>query len=224
MLLSFQFFSEIVRSYYIVIACTLVFWSISIHTNFNERDQFSSKNTAAGLPKKTICCETEALLKHLRYLYHSFWRGASNCAVQKNRVYVVYFLRITLQKRKYELLHTTNGCASSRAFHPYIQICHGPFGLTANYFFVCPHRMSNPAVGLYLGINTKDRNKRHRWKSSVNFIDLHCMPSTIPPRHKDVIADSWKSEEMPEYLNLYKNMFRIKVNHEVTLTMADIFL
>ena len=43
-------------------------------------------------------------------------------------------------------LHTTIGCASSRAFHSYSQICRSPLGLMANWYFVCPHRTSNPAV------------------------------------------------------------------------------
>ena len=36
---------------------------------FDERDQFSSKNTADVLPKKIICRETEASQKHLRSLH-----------------------------------------------------------------------------------------------------------------------------------------------------------
>ena len=60
------------RSIVLVIACTLVFRSISIDTNFDERDRFSSKNTAAGLPKTLICRETETPQKHLRPPYQSF--------------------------------------------------------------------------------------------------------------------------------------------------------
>ena len=68
------------RSIVLVNACTLVFRSISIDTNFDERDQFLSKNTAAGLPKKIICRKTEALHKHLRPLHQSFRRDTFNCA------------------------------------------------------------------------------------------------------------------------------------------------
>ena len=46
----------------------------------------------------------------------------------------------------YDFLHTTNECASLRAFHRYIKISCSPLGLTANLFFVCPHSMSNPAI------------------------------------------------------------------------------
>ena len=52
--------------------------------------------------------------------------------------YFVYFSKITPPKRKYELLHTTIGCASSRAFRPYIQIRRSLFDLTANWF-LCVH-------------------------------------------------------------------------------------
>ena len=45
-----------------VIACNLVFRSISIDTKFDDRDQFFSKNTAAGLPKNYFA----ARLRHLR--------------------------------------------------------------------------------------------------------------------------------------------------------------
>ena len=55
----------------------LVLQSISIEIN---QDRFLSKNTAAGLPKKPICCETKAPQKHLRHPYQRFRRGASSCA------------------------------------------------------------------------------------------------------------------------------------------------
>ena len=45
----------------LVFTCTLVFQSISIDTNFDKRDRFLSKNTAAGLPKKNA-----ARRKHFR--------------------------------------------------------------------------------------------------------------------------------------------------------------
>ena len=65
---NFRFFVRN-HSSVLVIACTLIFGSISIDTNFDERDRFLSKNTATGFSKKTICRETETLQKHLRPLY-----------------------------------------------------------------------------------------------------------------------------------------------------------
>ena len=67
---AFEVSSKIIRSYYVVIACTL--HSISIDLNwhfFDERDRFSSKKTAVGLSKKIFCRETGALQKHLRPPY-----------------------------------------------------------------------------------------------------------------------------------------------------------
>ena len=55
--------------------------------------------------------------------------------------------------------HTTSGCVSSGVFHRYIEICRSPLGLTANWFCVCPHRTSNPAV--------LDRSKLWRLLSSL---------------------------------------------------------
>ena len=48
----FEFSSKIIRSYVLVIVCTLVFRLISIGTNF----------TAAGLPEKLTCVR----LRHFR--------------------------------------------------------------------------------------------------------------------------------------------------------------
>ena len=53
----------------------------------------------------------------------------------------------------------TNGCALSRALHPYIQICRSPLYLVANWFLVCPLLMTNLAV-------TTSWTK-HTWFSSV---------------------------------------------------------
>ena len=43
-------------------------------------------------------------------------------------------------------------------------------------------------------------------KISVNFVGLHCMSSTISHKHRDVIADAQKCEEMPECLTLYQKI------------------
>ena len=82
------------QSAVLVIACTLVFRSILIDTNFDERDQFSSKNTAVGLPKKRICRETGAFQKHLRPPYQSFRQGASNCAGHKPFQVIFHLLSV----------------------------------------------------------------------------------------------------------------------------------
>ena len=61
-------FSNFLQKSFVCTSYSLYF-SLSIDTNFDERDQFSSKKTATGLPKKSICRETEALQKHLRPPY-----------------------------------------------------------------------------------------------------------------------------------------------------------
>ena len=75
----------------LVFACTQRF----------DRDRFSSRNTAAGLPKTLICHKLEAPQKHLRPPYQSFRRGASNCA--KSQACLVnfhLFYKINLPKNE----------------------------------------------------------------------------------------------------------------------------
>ena len=67
---AFEFLNFLQKSF--VRASYRLSFSISmdlIDTKFDERDQFLSKNTAAGLPKTSICRETEVLQKHLRPAY-----------------------------------------------------------------------------------------------------------------------------------------------------------
>ena len=51
-------------------------------------------------------------------------------------------------------------------------------------------------------INTTDSIDLHN--ISLNIVGLHCMPSTIPPKHRYVIADFRKYEEMLECLIFIK--------------------
>ena len=71
------------------------------------------------------------------------------------RAYFLSFLRITLQKKKILFFSHHQWMRLVKSFHPYIQICCSPLGLTVNYFFACPHRMSNTAVIQHNDIHTR---------------------------------------------------------------------
>ena len=83
-------------------------------------DQFLSKNTAAGPPKKSISCETEAPQNNFRPLRIRAFNEAHPTVRGKLLEHFHLFLRIT-PKKENMTFSCTNGCTSTRDFCKYLR-------------------------------------------------------------------------------------------------------
>ena len=88
-------------------------------------------------------------------------------------VIFIYFLRITLQKRRYKIVPRTIGCASSRAFHPYNQIRRNRLGLSVIQLYlgkVCTMLLKHVCEGRF-PMFWSDRPTTPYWPLVIFFSD-----------------------------------------------------
>ena len=141
---SFWFFFRN-HSFVLVIACILVFRLISIDT-FDKRDQFSSKNTAVGLFKKQFSVR----LRHFRSNWDLRIRAFDEAhpIVPFNFLGIFHiFFKNNYLKRNYNFCTPPVDAPCRELFIRISKfVVHSPLGLTANWFFVCPHKVFTPAV------------------------------------------------------------------------------